>query len=87
MSDRPREERRSGSISVGQLVTFRVRDAYHPPAGDLLETLFGNRILRGRVTAISDGGEPGGGFVVLEIEGLSQAVIVPASDVTDRCDP
>lgn len=65
------------------VVRFRIRDAYHPPSQELLGSLFGERRLRGRVTAISDNGEPGGGFAVVEVEGLAEPVIVPLSCVEE----
>jgi hypothetical protein len=64
-------------------VSFRIRDAYHPPAHELLGSLFGDQRLGGRVAAISDNGEPGGGFAVVEVEGLAEPVIVPLSCVEE----
>lgn len=85
MSDRPSVQ---GGREPGQratLASFRIRDAYHPPAPELLAKLFGDVILQGRVAASSQNGEPGGGFVVLEVDGCDCAVIVPASTVIAWC--
>lgn len=67
------------------LASFRVRDAYHPPAAELLSKLFGDVVLQGRVAAASENGEPGGGFVVLEVDGCDGTVIVPVSSVVAWC--
>ena len=68
------------------LATFRICDAYHPPAHELLKRLFGDQILRGHVTALSDNSEGGGSFVALEVERLPEPIIVRTSDVIEWLD-
>lgn len=77
----PTGAKRIGALSANATVKFRIRDAYHPPAHELLGALFGERRLQGRVTAVSLNGEPGGGFAVVQVEGVGEPVIVPLSSV------
>lgn len=57
-------------------VRFRIGDVFAPPAEEVLDSLFGGRILAGRIVGetMHDEGIP---CVVVAIEGLVDAVIVP----------
>jgi hypothetical protein len=68
---------------VRRRVRFRVRSAYHPPATELLDLLFADRILEGVVVAESRGPD-GGEFVVVALPGVSAPVIVSKSQLLDR---
>jgi hypothetical protein len=58
-------------------VHFRIRDVYHPDPVQVLIELHGDDVLRGKVLDLSDSGVQVNAFVVVEVEGLRQAVIVP----------
>lgn len=64
-------------------VRFRVCDVYIPPPATLLVKLHGNDLLHGKVIDLSDDGVEKEGFAVVEVEGLTQPVIVPVSRVLD----
>jgi hypothetical protein len=58
-------------------VHFRIRDVYIPNPEKLLADLYGDDLLQGQVTDVTDSGHPGGVFVVVTLEGVEQQVIVP----------
>jgi hypothetical protein len=58
-------------------VHFRVCDVYHPDPAQVLMDLHGHEVLLGKVIDLSDSGMQGEVFVVVEVGGLEQAVIVP----------
>ena len=58
-------------------VHFRIRDVYHPDPAQVLIELHGDDVLRGKVLDLSDSGVQVNAFVVVEVEGLRQALIVP----------
>ncbi len=58
-------------------VHFRVCDVYHPDPSQVLMDLHGHEVLLGKVIDLSDSGMQGEVFVVIEVDGLEQAVIVP----------
>jgi hypothetical protein len=64
-----------------QRVHFRIRDVYHPDPTQVLSDLHSNDILTGKVIDLSDSGMQEDAFVVVEVEGLEQAVIVPAERI------
>jgi hypothetical protein len=58
-------------------VHFKIRDVYIPDPQKLLDKLYGNDLLQGRVVDLSDSGSHEGTFAVVEVEGIEQPVIVP----------
>lgn len=58
-------------------VHFRVCDVYHPDPAQVLMELHGHEVLLGKVIDLSDSWLPGESFVVVEVDGLEGAVIVP----------
>lgn len=64
-----------------QWVNFRVRDVYMPEPGQLLRELHGNDILQGRALALSDNEMHDGCFVVIEVQGTREPVIVPLKGI------
>jgi hypothetical protein len=62
-------------------VHFRIRDVYIPSPQELLDGLYGDQILQGRVVDFSDSGSPEEVFVVLEVEGRQQPVVVPVKNI------
>jgi hypothetical protein len=60
-----------------QLVHFRICDVYYPEVEKVLSELHGNDLLQGRVIDISDAGGASQAFVVVEVEGVSQPIVIP----------
>lgn len=66
-----------------QLVSFRIRDVYLPDPRQVLLEMHGNDLVKGRVADLSDHGTQREAFAVIEVEGLSQPVIVPVDRLLD----
>jgi len=62
-------------------VHFEIGDVSFPEPAEILRELHGKELLQGKVVDFSDGGGPGEGFVVVEVEGLARPVVVPISRV------
>jgi len=62
-------------------VHFRIRDIYHPDPAQVLIDLHGNDVLLGKVIDLSDSGMQPEAFVVVEIEGIEPAVILPVERI------
>jgi len=60
-----------------QWVQFKIRDVYHPDPTIVLLDLHGSDLLTGKVIDLSDTGMQEDAFVVVEVEGIEQPVIVP----------
>ena len=60
---------------------FRIRDVYYPDPAQVLIDLHGNDVLLGKVIDLSDSGMQAEAFVVVEIEGIAQAVILPVERI------
>lgn len=65
----------------GFWVHFRINDVYLPEPAALLAELYGGDLLQGRVIAVSDTGEPGGLFAVVEVDGIDRPLIVAAESL------
>jgi hypothetical protein len=64
-----------------QKVQFKVRDVYHPDPAQVLADLYGDGLLTGKVVALSDSGMQKDAFVVVEVEGLDELIIVPVERI------
>ena len=62
-------------------VHFRIRDVYYPDPTQVLIDLHGNDVLLGKVIDLSDSGMQPEAFVVVEIEGIEPAVILPVERI------
>jgi hypothetical protein len=62
-------------------VQFRVDDAYVPEPGQILMELHGKDLLQGKLVDVSDSGSQDEAFAVVEVEGLSQPVVVAMKHV------
>jgi hypothetical protein len=60
-----------------QRVQFKICDVYHPDPTQVLLDLHGNDLLVGRVVDLSDSGMQKEAFVVVEVEGIAELIIVP----------
>ena len=60
-----------------QRVQFKIRDVYHPDPTQVLVDLYGDDLLTGKVVALSDSGMQKDAFVVVEVEGIEELIIVP----------
>jgi len=58
-------------------VHFRIRDVWHPKPEQVLMDLHGNEVLLGKVIDLSDSGRQTEVFVVVEVKGIEQALILP----------
>lgn len=64
-----------------RLVHFRICDVYVPNPEKLLMDLYGNNLLQGKVIDLSDSGTQDGAYVVVEVEGIEQPVVIPANRI------
>jgi hypothetical protein len=64
-----------------RLVRFRARDIYISDPQEVLNELYGNNILQGKVVDLTDSGAQGKAFVVVEVEGMKNFLIVPIEKV------
>lgn len=58
-------------------VQFRVSDVYFPDREKILEELHGKDVLQGKVIYMSERGARGETYLVVEVDGLAQPVVVP----------
>ena len=58
-------------------VHFKVGDVYFPDPAKVLRELHGEDLLQGKVLDVSDSGKEERAFVVVEVEGLAEPVVVP----------
>jgi hypothetical protein len=57
-------------------VQFRIDDAYVPEPAQLLMQLHGKDVLQGKIIDVSNSDSRDEAFAVVEVEGLSQPVVV-----------
>lgn len=62
-------------------VSFRIVDVYIPDPLKILMDLHGDDILQGKVIDLSDNGTEKEAFMIVEVEGIEQPVIVPAGRI------
>jgi hypothetical protein len=62
-------------------VNFQICDAYVPEPVQILMELHGKDQLHGKVIDVSDAGSQEEAFAVVEVEGLSQPVVVPMKHI------
>jgi hypothetical protein len=65
-------------------VTFRICDAYVPEPVQILMELHGKDQLEGKVIDVSDAGIQEEAFAVVEVQGLSQPVVVPVKYIREN---
>jgi hypothetical protein len=65
-------------------VQFRLGDIFMPDAATLIYNLHRSDVLLGRVIAMSDAGDREDAFVVVEVEGIKQRIVVPVERVLVR---
>jgi hypothetical protein len=66
-----------------QKVQFKIRDVYHPDPQKVLIDLHGDDLLTGKVIDLSDSGIQKDVFVVVEVEGVEEPLIVPIERILD----
>ena len=64
-----------------QIVQGRIRDVYHPDPTQVLLDLHGDDLLTGKVVDLSDSGMQREAFVVVEVEGMAELMIVPVERI------
>ena len=62
-------------------VHFKIGDVYFPDPAKILRELHGEDLLQGKVIDVSDSGREEGAFVVVEVEGLAEPVVVPVARI------
>lgn len=62
-------------------VNFRISDVYVPEPVQILMELHGKDLLQGRVIDLSDSGNQSEAFAVVEVDGLTQPVVVPVKHI------
>jgi hypothetical protein len=60
-----------------QMIQFKICDVYHPDPTQVLLDLHGDDLLVGKVVDLSDSGMQRDAFVVVEVEGIAELMIVP----------
>jgi hypothetical protein len=70
-------QRKSLPDLTDRLVNFRVSDAYMPDPREILSELHSDDVLQGRVLDLSDSGLNTHVYAVVEVEGVSQQIVVP----------
>jgi hypothetical protein len=65
-----------------QRVRFKIRDVYHPDPAQVLSKLHGDDFLTGQVSDLSDSGMQKDAFVVVEVDGSEESVIVPVERIS-----
>jgi hypothetical protein len=68
---------------LNRWVTFRVMDVQFPDYSVIIQELHRSDILQGKVVAFSDSGEPGQAYVVVEVDGINQPVVVPLTEIRE----
>jgi hypothetical protein len=69
-----------------QRVRFKIRDVYHPDPAQVLSELHGDDLLTGQVVDLSDSGMQKDAFVVVEVDGIEESVIVPVERISISCE-
>jgi hypothetical protein len=64
-------------------VQFRINDVYVPEPVQILMELHGTDLLQGKIIDVSNADSPEEAFAVVEVEGLSQPVVVPMKHVRE----
>jgi hypothetical protein len=62
-------------------VHFKLRDIYHPDLTQVLMELHGEDVLTGTVVDMTDSGLQVGAYIVVEVEGIKEPVIVPVEQI------
>jgi hypothetical protein len=65
----------------GVWVHFAIRDIAFPTPDVVLHALHADDVVTGRVVDVSDSGSTPNAFVVVEIAGLEQPVVVPVANI------
>ena len=64
-----------------QRVQFKICDIYYPDSTQVLLNLHGADLLIGKVVDVSDSGMQREAFVVVEVEGMAELLIVPVERI------
>jgi len=77
----PRTAKPTDTPAKNRWVRFRIVDIYIPDPQNILMNLHGHDVLQGQVIDLSDNGTEV--FVVVDVEGIDQPVIVPAGRIIE----
>lgn len=67
-------------------VNFRICDIFYPDCQQVLFSMHGNDVLRGRVIDLSATGETDTSFAEIDVPELEQRVIVPIDRIIGVCE-
>ena len=68
-------------VCRNQRIHFKIRDVYHPDLAQVLRELYGDDLVIGTIIDFSDSGMQKDAFVVVEVDGLKEPVIVPTERI------
>jgi hypothetical protein len=68
------------------IVNFKICDIFYPDCQQVLFTLHGNNVLRGRVIDLSEGAGLDESFAEIEVAELEQRVILPVDRILGICE-
>ena len=66
-------------------VHFKIADVFEPKPQSLLLELHGSDLLQGQVIGVTDSGESGGRYVIVQVDGIDRELIVPVGRVKVSC--
>lgn len=69
-----------------RIVNFKICDIFYPDCQQVLFTLHGNNVLRGRVIDLSEGAGLEASFAEIEVAELEQRVILPIDRILGICE-
>jgi hypothetical protein len=69
-----------------QRVRFKILDVYHPDPTKVLIDLHGDNLLTGTVVDLTESGMQQDAFVMVEVEGVDEPVIVPVALTSVYCE-
>lgn len=64
-------------VLIDRVVHFRARDVYLPTPQEVLDELYGGKVLEGRVVDSTDSGTEHEAYVVVKVDGMKDFLIVP----------
>ena len=67
---------------VQRQVQFRLRDIYHPDPQAVVDELYGDSVLQGRVLDITQS-DDGTRFAVVKVAGLAEALLIAVNRITN----
>ncbi|HWQ31663.1 MAG TPA: hypothetical protein VNQ79_02175 [Blastocatellia bacterium] len=67
---------------IGRQVQFSISDIHLPEPEEVLKLLYGKERLTGRVRELIESSHPDGRFVLVEVAGVGQVLILPLEKIS-----